>query len=85
MCDEDCVEDEKHFLFKCKKYKELRLLWLTALGVQEDIDTNLDREDIYSTMFKYPRQTAKYVTSAIECRKKTVYIDILIQYFFSKM
>ena len=74
VCDMNCVEDEKHFLFKCTKYQELRTKWLTSLGLTYDNDTNLDTEEIYETLFKFPRQTAKFIISAIEYRKENPFL-----------
>ena len=64
------VESESHVLFNCKKYQNLRKIWLNSIFLQTDFRTlPLDtRFDIVLNRPENVKQTAKFIVSVMDQR-----------------
>ena len=70
ICDSNDVEDEIHFLFTCKTYKNERTNWFSKMDVNTNILKTVtdDYNELLQTIFNYPSATANYVIECIEKR-----------------
>ena len=62
-------------MFFCPVYKNVRLQWLSKVGINEEI---LDMSNIQIYLlnsFKSPRITAKYIVNVMEIRKNKLYLS----------
>ena len=71
FCNNNSVEDERHFLLECPEYDSIRL------NAFRDLPTNVINEPTESKfvtlLTKYPRKTAKYIASAYLRRRSIIY------------
>ena len=67
-CDQEVIEDEKHFLLNCKAYKEIRLTHLFMP------DTDLDSDDCLRQTYhaNSPSDMARYLRESFALRDKLV-------------
>ena len=62
-------------MFFCPVYKNIRLQWLSKVGINEE---TLDMSNIQTYLlnsFKSPRITAKYIVNVMETRKNKLYLS----------
>lgn len=74
VCQNDEVEDEKHFLFSCEAYSELRTVLFKYI---EDRDPSFPEKSmntqLSSIMLHFSRQLAKYIKNAMLIRSRILY------------
>ena len=70
FCENNCIEDEEHFLVKCPLYSNLRKKYFHMFG-SEHFDNN--RYLFITLVNDYPIQTAKFVNSAFNLRKEMLH------------
>ena len=73
MCDSGQVENELHFLLKCKFYNELRNQLLS--GLNATILNLNNSEKLKLLLSEYPRQTARYLVQSLAKRKNHLYLN----------
>ena len=67
ICENNCIEDEEHFLVKCPLYTNLRKKYFQLFG-SEHFDNN---QYLFITLINdYTIQTAKFLNSAFNQGKK---------------
>ncbi len=70
LCQQNCVEDEAHFLFECDLYTAERNQFET------DINTNfnvLSMENKFQTAFEHPFRLGRFIKIAMNKRKAMLY------------
>ena len=71
FCNTDAVEDEKHFLFECALYNNLRTTYSADIFILDHSGT-LDDKLVYA-MTNHPRMLAKFLVHAYLLRRKYMY------------
>ena len=72
------IEDEKHFVFKCKYNEQLRTRILNNLKIDSNPVHNDDADfpTLWNTLFvRYPRQLSKFIISGFENRRNKLYVN----------
>ena len=70
LCNLNLVEDEKHILFTCTLYNDIRLDWKNKLTwYMPDFETLSEKEKL-NVIFIFPRITAQYIIKLIDIRKE---------------
>ena len=76
LCNLNLVEDEKHILFTCTLYNDIRLDWKNKLTwYMSDFETLSENEKL-NVIFICPRITAKYIIKLIDTRKEKIYNEL---------
>ena len=65
-CCNNGVEDERHFLFDCILYQDIRDIFFNDVNIDTRDDKNLN---IKKLCVDHPRQFAKYLLKAMDVRK----------------
>jgi hypothetical protein len=73
LCNLDTIENEKHILFKCSLYNDIRNIWLGKLRLSVPDFDNMNYENQLLSLFINPRLTAKYIVKLIELRKTKLF------------
>ena len=75
ICNNNSIEDEIHFLFQCQGYNDIRTDWFKSINMNVTQLTNdINFKDALKQIFKYPRQTSKYIVNAMDIRRSFLYI-----------
>ncbi len=70
LCQQNCVENEAHFLFECDLYETERSQFEAEIGVNF---SNLSTENKFRTVFEHPYRLGKFLKAAINKRKTKLY------------
>ena len=70
MCNDNVVESEEHFLFKCKLYDRERQEFENHIHVKFD---ELDTVSRFTNVFKHPYKLGKYLSSIVQKRRSQLY------------
>ena len=70
LCQQNCVEDEAHFLFECDLYTAERNQFETDINANFNI---LSKENKFRTVFEHPFRLGRFMKSAINKRKAKLY------------
>lgn len=74
MCNCNQVEDEKHFLFRCELYKDIRNSWYEKIERENSEFKNLDvNEKLKYVMNFNQKSTSNFICEAYEIRKNQLY------------
>ena len=71
FCNTDAVEDEKHFLFECALYNNLRTTYSADIFIHDHSGT-LDDKLVYA-MTNHPRMITNFLLHAYLLRRKYMY------------
>ena len=70
------VEDEKHIVFTCTLYNDIRINWKNKLTWYiPDFETLCEKEKL-NVIFIFPRITAQYIIKLIDIRKEKIYNEL---------
>ena len=76
LCNLNLVEDEKHILFTCTLYNDIRINWKNKLTwYMPDFETLSEKEKL-NVIFIFPRITAQYITKLIDISKEKIYNEL---------
>ena len=78
MCDDNEIEDEPHFLFRCKRYEELRdLLYTVVQPYFPNFEFLSDKEKFGVLMSTdYVKYTAEFWYKSYNIRRSNMYNQI---------
>ena len=71
FCNTGAIEDEKHFLFECSLYNNLRTTHSADI-FNHDNSCTLDDKLVFA-MTNHPRMSAKFLVHACLLRRKYIY------------
>ena len=76
LCNLNLVENEKHILFTCTLYNDIRINWKNKLTwYMPDFETLSEKEKL-NVIFIFPRITAQYIIKLIDIRKEKIYNEL---------
>ena len=74
VCNSSAIEDETHFMFTCIKYSDLRETLFTKVAEKHKQFLAYQNFEKFKFLFSYfPRATAKYLATAFQRRRETLY------------